>query len=431
MEKTTGYRTITYRFRLHCEQEERLLETKKIYNSVLKFYYGIMKQEQGLTELNKQKVMRYLEILSIGTKNGEEPKYPVPFEKVPLYFRRAAINDAIRLYRSFDAGREQGRNPAEEFCTSPVYYKGMYKDFTETSICLKLFDGEHWSWVTCGIDTCGRPFPGAENMLSPTLKIDGKRAMLHVPVKQEVADVRPVAERLRQKENICSVAFPSNDCMAVLVVLSPEGDFLESRFVRGGKELAHRRRVLQQRIEQNRKRTGIGQEKREVLTVEATDNPSDENKTLKEKMHRITDDAAHKVSREIVDFCKARNIGILVVPNYKQALNLNRIGYVSATNYDWLGRRIISYLKYKSFGEGIITATASTKDIASRCYLCGEKVKKYNKDFRPGINYYGGKNFVCPNGHKGNSYFNSAMNVGRNFLKSWERDLNLHGSEAE
>jgi len=431
MEKNTGYRTITYRFRLMCERQDWFLETKKIYNRVLKFYYDIVKQEQGLTGLNKQKVMRQLEIMSIGTKADDVPKYPIPFEKVPLYFRRAAINDAVRLYRSYDAGRTQGRNPAEEFHTSPVYYKGMYKDFTETSICLKLFDGERWNWITCGVDTCGRTFPEQENMLSPTLKIDGKRAMLHVPVKQEVSDIRPVAERLNQQENICAVAFPSNDCLAVLVVLSPAGEFLESCFIRGGKELAHRRKQLQQRIEQNRKRTGIGQEKREVLTVEAKELPSDENKTLKEKMHHITDDAAHKISREIVDFCKARSIGILVVPNYKQTLNLNRIGYVSATNYDWLGRRIISYLKYKSFGEGIITATASTKDIASKCYLCGEKVKKYNKDFRPGTNYYGGKNFVCPNGHKGNSYFNSAMNVGRNFLKSREQNPVLHRSEAE
>ena len=97
-------------------------------------------------------------------------------------------------------------------------------------------------------------------------------------------------------------------------------------------------------------------------------------------------------------------------------MDFNRIGYVAATNYDWLGRRIISYLKYKSFGEGIVTVTASTKDIAFRCHKCGETVKKYNHGHKPGKNFYGGKNFVCPNGHQGNSYFNSAMNVGKNFL---------------
>lgn len=421
MEKATGFRTITYCFRLYCEQETWLLETQKIYNSVLKFYYSILKQEQGLKELNKQRVMRQLEIMSIGTKGGEELQYPMPFEKVPLYFRRAAINDAIRLYRSYDTGKEKGKNPAEEFAACPVYYKGMYKEFTEHSVTLKLFDGERWNWVTCGIDTCGRSFPDAESMLSPILKIEGKRTMLHVPVRQEVADIRTVGERLNAKENICAVAFPSSDCMAVLVVLSPEGEFLESYFIRGGKELAHRRNLLQQRIEKNRQCMGYGlkkggtasaKEQRESMVF------NEENKALKEKMYHMTDDAAHKVSREIVNFCKVRNIGILVVPNYKQSLNLNQIGFIPANGYEWLGRRIISYVKYKSFGEGIVTATVSTKDIASRCYLCGEKVKKYNKDFRPGTNYYGGKNFVCPNGHQGNSYFNSAMNIGRNFLKS-------------
>ena len=131
----------------------------------------------------------------------------------------------------------------------------------------------------------------------------------------------------------------------------------------------------------------------------------------------MTEDAVHKVSREIVEFCKERQISVIVMPNYRNTLDLNSLGYLSATNYDWLGRRIISYVKYKAFGEGIIPATISTKNIASKCYQCGENVKKYNGQSQPGVRYYGGKNFICPNGHKGNSYFNSAMNVGLNFLR--------------
>lgn len=407
MEQTTGFKTITYRFRLFCDREDWLINTKNIYNEVVRFYYEVLLQEPALECLSNMQLLRQLELLTVGSKEERQTKYPVTFGKVPLYFRRAAINDAIRLYRSFSAGRENGANQARSFQTSPVYYKGMYKELTAESICLKLFDGERWSWVNCRIDTCGRQLDGTEKFMSPILKIGNKRTMLHVPVQKQVQDIRTVKARLDAKERICAVAFPSNDCMAVLVLLSPEGEFLESRFIRGGKELSHRRKQILNQIQKNRQCMGADK----VML------PADENKSWKEKMHRITDDAAHRVSREIVNFCKSRNAGIVVMPNYKTALDFNSMNYLTATNYDWLGRRIISYVKYKAFGEGIVPTTVSTKNIAAKCYLCGETVKKYNGDSTPGVRYYGGKNFICPNGHKGNSYFNSAMNVGLKFLR--------------
>lgn len=412
MEKTNqkkpGYRTITYRFRLYCEHMHWLKETKQMYNKVLAFYYDVISKEPAIWDVPKLQMMRQLELLTVGARGEEaaDAKYPIPYEKVPLYFRRAAINDAIRLQGSFRSGAEQGAQPAESFDASPIYYKGMYKEFTSTSVRLKVFNGDKWVWEDCSIDTCGRTMPAEEQIMSPVLVLNKGRAMLHVPVKEEVEDVRTVKERLGGEEKLCAAYFPNSDTMAVLVVLNAEGKLLKTKFINGGRELAHRKKVCLKRIEENRKSMGGDKEKL----------PAEENKTLKEKIHRITDDVAHKVSREIVDFCVEQNVNILVVPNYKQSMDFNRIGYVSATSYDWLGRRIISYTRYKAFGEGIVTATASTKDIASRCYQCGEPVKKYNEGYRPGKNFHGGKNYVCPNGHQGSSYFNSAMNVGRNFL---------------
>ena len=420
MSKKTGYRTITYRFRLYCEHMHWLLETKQMYNRVLAFYYDVIRKEPDIWDVPKLQMMRQLELLTVGARgeNAADTKYPVPFEKVPLYFRRAAINDAIRLYGSFRSGVDKGANMAENFDASPIYYKGMYKEFTSTGVWLKLFNGDKWVWEDCTIDTCGRPMPAAEQMMSPIIVLEKGRAMLHVPVKEEVEDVRTVKERLNGTEKICAAYFPNSDTMAVLVVMNQEGALLASRFIRGGQELAHRKKILLDRIERNRKSMGYGKEERAFWEERnQCALPEEENRSVKEKIHRITDDMAHKVSRKIVDFCKEQQVNILVVPNYKQGMDFNRIGYVSATSYDWLGRRIISYTKYKAFGEGIVTATASTKDIASRCHKCGEQVKKYNKDYRPGKNFHGGKNFLCPNGHQGNSYFNSAMNVGRNFLE--------------
>ena len=220
MSKKSGYRTITYRFRLTCGHMHWLNETKQMYNRVLAFYYDVIGQEEpGIWEVPKLQMMRQLELLTVGAREDapEDTKYPVPFEKVPLYFRRAAINDAIRLRGALRSGEEKGAKPAEEFDASPIYYKGMYKELTSTGILLKLYNGDKWVWEECGLDTCGRNLPKEEQMMSPVLVTKGSRAMLHVPVKEEVEDVRPAKERLEAGENICAVYLPNGDTVAAMV----------------------------------------------------------------------------------------------------------------------------------------------------------------------------------------------------------------------
>jgi len=406
-----GFQTITYRFHLYCDRMDWLELTKELYNKTLTFYYDVLLKEPELSEVPKLKRLRAIELLTIGTKEeaAEDVKYPIPFEKLPLYFRRSAINQAIRMYEIYRSREGDGVEPTTKFDASPIYYKGMYKEFTSTSIMLKLFNGDRWVWTDCSIDTCGRAMPEEDKIQSPVIVLENGRAMLHVPVRETVEDARPLKERLQNCDKICAVYFPSSDTMATLVVISTDGTFMESKFIYGGKELLHRKNILLRRIEANRASMG----------GDISKLPEDENKRLWEKLHHLTDDKAHKVSREIVEFCKTRDIDIIVVPNYGQFNTFMRKGYLTTPNYDWIGRRIISFLRYKAFGEGIVVASASTKDIASTCYICKKPVKKYNKNARPGKYYYGGKNFICLNGHCGNSYFNSAMNVSKNFLENY------------
>ena len=151
MEKKAGYRTITYKFRLECNYIDWIYATKAIYNNILFFYYEVIKNETELLELNSQQMMRRLELLTVGSREEsiEDVKYPIPYQKIPLYFRRAAINDAIRLYRSYVTGENNGVKHAGRFQASPIYYKGMYRNFSEDNIELKLYDGEKWQWIFC------------------------------------------------------------------------------------------------------------------------------------------------------------------------------------------------------------------------------------------------------------------------------------------
>ena len=38
-----------------------------------------------------------------------------------------------------------------------TFFKGMYSDLTDRSICLKLWNGEKWIWTDCNLK--GRPLP--------------------------------------------------------------------------------------------------------------------------------------------------------------------------------------------------------------------------------------------------------------------------------
>ncbi|MFW5651554.1 MAG: hypothetical protein ACOCM4_08405 [Acetivibrio ethanolgignens] len=416
-----GYQVKTYCFRLYCQDKEYLQMTKTVYNLVVNFYYDILSKESELESLNRQQKMRQLELMTVGGKEGGNIKYYFPFGKVPLYFRRAAINDAIRLWKSYVSGNEKDerRKPAGNILAYPVFYKGMYKNFTETGICLKLWNGEQWKWIECGLDTSNREFFDPAKALSPMLKLENGRCMLHIPVKETVGDARTIQERFLDKDvkRICAVAFPANDYLAVLAVMDIEGSYEDSLFIRGGSQMMHEKKKILNRIRRNQASMGIYGElarDEDIVAVQEKD-----NKALREKISRISEHYAHRVSRQIVNFCKERKITVLVVPNYyKQNLNLNTRGYLKASSYDWIGRRIIQYLRYKAFGEGIMVASVGTRGIASKCYLCGGEIRRFNGNKAPGTNYYGGKNFLCPNGHKGNAYFNTAMNIGRNFLKS-------------
>ena len=149
MEKKTGYSITTYKFRLDCRRPLWLYKTREIYNLVLGFYYKTLRETPELSGLSGRELLRKLEILTIGSRGQDKTEVlcPLPYGKVPLYFRRAAINDAIRLFQVYQTREEKGDqtvSPAKVFCTAPIFYKGMYRDFTETGISLKLWNGEKW-----------------------------------------------------------------------------------------------------------------------------------------------------------------------------------------------------------------------------------------------------------------------------------------------
>lgn len=415
MKAKTGFSTTTYRKQLYPRHLEWMEETKNLYNKVLEFYYQLLFRQMELLSLSDYELLRSLEILTIGTrehkKAGILPELPLDgFPKLPLYFRRAAINAAIGMIRSYASrladwqknlecsGQPAGcPQPAAQFHAAPVFYQGMYRNWEEDAIELKLWTGSCWKWTFCRMK--GRALPKEGKCLSPSLKVLHKRAELHIPVEQKVADIRKIRERLQTGDSICAVYLPNQDTLAVCVHMNPDGTILHTSFFKGGSELKRQK---------------------EALLLRATRNPEEKpvlSYRVKRKLQQMNEACAHQISRQIVDFAVQRQVTVIAVPGYRTAMPPSILQKSGSDIYTWIGRSILKKISYKAFQKGILVGTVAPKKLAFLCAECGAEVMRYNEGHRPGYAYYGGKLFLCPNGHQGNAARNAAVNVGKVFLE--------------
>ena len=443
-----GYAITTYKIQLNYKHLDWFKQTQSLFDAVLAFYYELLEKQPETLELSNQNLLRHLELQTIKQRDGTKPEIPLPFEKIPLYFRRAAINAAISMYRSYmsklrawQAGQvESGRlkvesERPESLCDSDsnqnakgilaqnlppstfnfppkgrpsrprhlhmsmLYYKGMYKDFDEKSILLKLYTGKAWAWVKHRYT--GRPFPENAELMSPTIVLKKKKVMLHIPVKEIVEDGRTAKERVKQHESFVAVALTTSDSLAVCTTIQADGSTSHPYFIKGGKELAHRRKQL------------LGYTKRSSAPENVSGRP---NAKYYQKITRVTDHYAHEVSRKIVDYAVRQGAKLIVMPGYSNSFAKGTLSYLRTSVMDFIGRRIIRYTSYKAWQVGIVVTFNSVGNAKKECYHCGSVIYKYNTEYQPpSQNFYGGKNFRCKEGHKGSTALNTARNIGKSF----------------
>lgn len=373
------------------------METQKLYNEILYFYYGLFLEHPEFHNLGNQKLLRELERLSIVGRDKRPVEQPLPYKKVPLYFRRAAINAALAAGKSFLLRNEQ-KQPTKNFESGVVFYKGTYKELDGCSIWLKVWDGEEWRWLRCRLS--GNTIPKEATCLSPRLVFYNGVSELHVPIRQHVPDGRPLKERMAEELKMCSVQFTNRDAIAVCCAMDASGNLEAVRFLKGGTYYAHRNREILKRIEKSRKLSG---------------NPynSDANKRYWKRLRCISDDMAHQISRQIVDFCVENEVDVIVLPKYDKQYSK----YVMAAVGNWsplhLNYQVRRKLKYKAWKAGLLLLESSETDINRYCARCGGIIRKT------------GEQFICENGHRGNRRVNAAVNLG---IKTW-KSLSKHMSD--
>lgn len=324
MEKMPYYAITVRRYNILFRHTEWFQKTQDLYNEILLFYYQLYLKTFTDEQPGTQEALRILEKLTIVGRDKQPVPNPLPRKKVPLYFRRAAINTATAAARSYLA-RDKQEQPTGAFTESVTFYKGMYRDFQENTISLKLWDGEGWQWSRLRLR--GNTVPEEGQMMSPALVLKKDRAELHIPWKIPVADGRGARERITAESKMCSTVFTGQDACAVCCILDSSGKRESSFYIKGGKEYAN-------------------------------------------------------ASRQIIDYCKEQNASVLVLPEYNKEYGNIILASVGKNSPLRLVPSIREKLKYKAWQEGIVVLEVQQHNINSVCSQCGAKIRRKGADFQ-------------------------------------------------
>ena len=410
--------TTTYKVRLYTKYLDYLKLTNEIYNDLIKKYFDILYEKQELLEMSAFNCLSEIERLTVipktGARKGEIPE--LYFEQnAPAYLRRAAINQAIgnakaQISKEKYAEEKNNKKPPKPkgFKNSTIFYKGMYKDLEKNAITLKLYDGEEWKWYKAKLSKF--EIPKNSEIQSPTIVIHKSYIMAHIPIKQPIEDITPIKYRMQKEDiRVCGIIFPNSDtdAFAVCNIVDGQGKFIKSLFVRGAKEYKNRIKKINNEIRKHRK---------------TNPNYSEEDhRNKKEKIYKIKKYYIHKVSRQIADFCKENQVQVIAKPNYK---NIKEQKSETVLFYETrnsrnkpigLSTKILENLYYKAYKEGILMTEVVASSITNKCYKCGGFVRRKKKKDEYTLQ------LRCENGHQGDYYFNSSMNVALRCLKKFGR----------
>jgi IS605 OrfB family transposase len=146
-----------------------------------------------------------------------------------------------------------------------------------------------------------------------------------------------------------------------------------------------------------------------------------DNADLWAKIRNLDEDAAHRISRRIVEFAQRYGATIIVFEHLGR-FRPERGQYSRRANEKrsyWLRGRIFRYTRCKAWEDGIVTCRVNPRDTSRKCAECGSPVARYDEG-EPGIGYQPGAPLVaCLNPEcrmRDNADRNASRNIGQRLL---------------
>ncbi|GAA6616244.1 hypothetical protein [Scytonema sp. NUACC26] len=417
LKKKKGFNIATKSVKCKLERNGfDLTETKTAFNEVVSFYFALVNTHPEGIDLPREEDggWRFYEKLTI----GENAVYPLPFDRYPVQFRRAAIRKAIGVWESWNSNYQRWLNRPKKqkhhrppvqprsFNFSPSFDAGVWKDDDGQSILLKILVNGQWKWVKFQYFA---PLVDADWVKgSPSIVIKGRERFIVFPLQKYVPATGGIKTVMAQDSfRVMGVDMDLDRQIAILSVLevNAKGEVFEvaRHFINQTSHTKRRKRQLG-RIAQKMRQTG---------TIE-----KGFGSTMWQKLHNGEVEAGRVYARQIVKFAKTWGCSVICFEHlgnlkpqhgkYSRRSNQKRAYWLKSKVYQQVSR-----IAYQD--EGILTTRVNPRH-TSRFDPWGYPVWRSNQfpttlfDFQ---SYQSGTNFVgTVDGYVAHSGLNAARNIG-------------------
>ena len=279
-------------------------QTVELYRNAVSFFINICDKEwDTLKPLKNLERCSKIEKFTIQTKKNTNPKYDFNerFYKMPVYFRRAAINEAVGCYSSYDSNMKNWEaNPIDKKPTlqldrnvMPTFYKGNTYIRTDSNTArIKIFHKNDWVWLDVELNNQDVKYIQKHCQFKkecvPTLKKQGKCWYLVFPFSDDVK-----LQKIDIKEQlICAVDLGLNN-NATCSIMQSNGTVVGRKFINLATEKDHLYKAL------NRLK-------------KAQQNGARKCPTLWKHVNDLNTDVSRKTAKEIIDFAVLYNVDVIV-----------------------------------------------------------------------------------------------------------------------
>lgn len=296
----------SYRVRLYCDSNI-FTDTVKIYREALAFLIDIYYKEWAQLALIENAKARFnsAEYLVHNTKSNEAKyDFDSKFYKMPSYFRRAVIQDALGCvssyvsnYNNWLENGKKGKKPRLQVTrfNFPTFYRdNMYKEDGEQNIAyLKLYVKNDWCFVQFRMRKTDmnylRKYWQHCNASAPTLEKRFGKYYLRFAFEENMA----LSDTLIQDQHICAVDLGLNSD-AVCSIMTSDGTILARKFINFPSEKDHLYRVLN-RVRRYQREHG-----------------SQNVQSFWKYAQRLNDELAKKIASAITDFAVLYSVDCIV-----------------------------------------------------------------------------------------------------------------------
>ena len=279
-------------------------QTVELYRNAVSFFIDVCDKEWNtLKPLKNLERCSKIEKLTIQTKKNQNPKYDFNerFYKMPVYFRRSAINTATGCYSSYYSNLKNWEaNPIDKKPTlqldrsvMPTFYNGgTYVRTDSNTARIKIFHKNDWVWLDVELNNQDVKYIQKHCQFKkecvPTLKKQGKCWYLVFPyednVKLQKVDI--------QDQLICAVDLGLNN-NATCSIMQSNGTVVGRKFINLATEKDH----LYKALNRLKKAQQNGARKCPILWKHVND---------------LNTDVSRKTAKEIIDFAVLYNVDVIV-----------------------------------------------------------------------------------------------------------------------